>query len=105
MYVRLCLSSMENPPDVEQVRKRLAETDPGAPEKYQLKVAQSMCGIIESGTIETEIDPDTTELDYLISRLSVRDGDDDPSLRTKWNYWLGQMSYFSEEDYERYKVE
>jgi len=68
------------------------------------KVAREMCRLLESGILEKHIDAQPIDLEYLVSRLDIRDGNDNPNLKTKWNYWLGQMSFMFSDKYNRYKV-
>ena len=67
-------------------------------------VAREMCRLLDSGVLDDDLDRATFGVDYLIGRLDVRDGDDNPSLQEKWNNWLGQMNYLHDADYGDYQT-
>lgn len=87
---------------LEEANQKLKQST-DASDTTRKAVAREMCRLLESGKLEEDIDQESLDLDYLISRLDKRDGEDNPTLSTKWNYWLGGMEYF-ENGYDRYKV-
>ena len=91
----------------QAAQTQLEKKEPDADPHVQQAVAEEMCRLLDSGKLEDDIDEDTYagpfDIEYLLSRLEVRGGDAD--LRTKWNYWIGQMCYFAGNDYERYKID
>ncbi len=89
---------------VERTRARLEDEEPGSTSRQRQVVAREMCRLLESRILDSDLDRDTVDIDYLVGRLDVRDGDDNPSLQEKWNNWLGQMNYLYDGDYARYQT-
>lgn len=87
-----------------KAESRLKELEPQKPIQVRKAVAREMCRLLDSGLLE-EADIDDPTLEYLLGRLDVRDGEDDPNLRTKWNTWVGEMDYFEDNDFRRFQVD
>jgi len=63
-----------------------------------------MCRLLRSGQLEKDAPEQDIGIEYLNSRLQIREGEDSPALKTKWNYWIGQMDYLNVDDYSQYKI-
>ncbi|MFP8890630.1 hypothetical protein ACLI4U_12750 [Natrialbaceae archaeon A-CW2] len=88
----------------EKAYQLLKEKEPNADATICRSVAREMCRLLDSGTLENDLERETVNIEYLVSRLEMREGDDNPSLKTKWNYWVGQKNSFFDGDYDRYQV-
>jgi hypothetical protein len=91
---------------IERAEKMLEEEENNASSRSRRAVAKEVCRLLDSGKLEEDLDDQVVDLEYLVSRLEVRDGDDNPSMVEKWNYWLGMMTSFSENkmDYTIYQI-
>ncbi|NLV09998.1 hypothetical protein GOC74_08650 [Halomicrobium mukohataei] len=87
---------------LEEANQKLKQST-DAPDRTRKAVAREMCRLLESGQLKEDIDRESPDLDYLLSRLEIREGKDNPTLDMKWNHWLGQIDFF-ENGYDRYKV-
>lgn len=89
----------------KEVQERLKETDPGSPSSKRRAVAVQMCRLLDSGKLDADLDNQEVNIDYLISRLDIRDGEDNPTLKEKWNTWVGEMDYLEGGGYNQYQIE
>jgi hypothetical protein len=87
-----------------EVKQALEEAEPGALDWQINLVAEQMTRLLDSGKLR-ELENTENTVDYVVSRLEVREGDDNPDIITKWNYWVGEMEYFNDGMFERYKVD
>lgn len=88
----------------QQIRQRLEEEEPNASPKVRQAVAREMNRLLESDLLEEDLEDQSVDVEYLISRLEVREGDDNPSLKIKWNHWIGEMDAFFAGEYSGYKI-
>jgi hypothetical protein len=88
----------------EEALEKLNEEEPDAEQSTRRAVATEMARLLESGNLSEDIEEQSIHIDYLISRLGVREGEDDPSLKEKWNTWIGEMDYIHEGGYNRYQI-
>lgn len=84
--------------------QKLKLKEPEADESTQRAVARKMGQLLESGKLDGDLENQSVDVEYLISRLEVREGDDNPSLKIKWNTWVGQMDYIHQGGYNRYQI-
>jgi hypothetical protein len=89
---------------VERAQERLSEEEPDASVRVRNSVAREMCRLLERGKLEQDLDRNDVGLEYLISRFDVRDGADNPELKTKWNTWIGEMHFIEEGGYNRHQI-
>jgi len=87
----------------EQKAREALKEEADAPVGMRKAVAKEMCRLLRSGKVDDYVEEHESGVDYLISRLEVREGDDNPDLKTKWNHWIGQMEFF-DGGFEQYKV-
>lgn len=88
----------------QKALKKLEEEEPNGEPAIRRAVAREMCRLLDSGILEKDVDDQTVDIEYLISRLEIREGEDNPSLKEKWNSWVGQMGYLFSGDYDRFQV-
>lgn len=88
----------------EKARQQLEEAKPNASPKSRQAIAEQMCQLLDSGILERDLDEQSPDIAYLISRLEIREGEDDPTLKMKWNSWVGHMNYLEEGDYNRFQI-
>lgn len=63
-----------------------------------------MCSLLHAGKLDEGLEDQDVGLEYLLDRLDVRDGDDNPSLKTKWNSLTGHMAYLHDTEYDQFQV-
>lgn len=77
---------------VGEARQRLSEQEPEASARLRNWIAREICRLVEREKLDEDLGRDDVALEYLISRLDVRDGADNPDLKTKWNTWIGEWT-------------
>lgn len=90
---------------VKEAESRLAKEEPDSTPGERQVVAREMCRLLDSGILEEDLDRETVDIEYLIGRLEVREGDDNPTLEMKWDHWLGMMESFEASDYTDYQTQ
>jgi len=88
----------------EVALRKLKEEEPDANNSTRRAVATEMVRLLESGRLDEDLEEQSADVNYLISRLQVREGEDNPTLKTKWNTWVGGMDYIHEGGYNRYQI-
>ncbi|KAA9396433.1 hypothetical protein Har1130_19365 [Haloarcula sp. CBA1130] len=88
----------------EEALRKLKKREPTANDSNRRAVANEMAHLLESGSLSEDLEDQSVDVDYLISRLEVREGEDNPSLKEKWNTWVGAMHYIHEGGYNRYQI-
>lgn len=88
----------------DEALEKLKKEEPDANDSTRRAVATEMARLLESGRLGEDVEEHSVDVDYLISRLGVREGEDNPTLKEKWNTWVGEMDYIHGGDYNRYQV-
>jgi len=88
----------------EEALRKLKLEEPDANNSTQRAVATEMARLLESGRLDEDLEEQSADVDYLISRLEVREGEDNPTLKEKWNTWVGEMDYIHGGGYNRYQI-
>ena len=88
----------------EEALDRLEQEEPDANSSTRRAVAKEMARLLESGRLDEDLEDQSADVEYLISRLELREGEDNPTLKEKWNTWIGEMDYINEGGYNRYQI-
>ena len=89
---------------MERALEILDQVEPNADPATRRAVAREMGRLLDSGKLDEDLENHSADVEYLISRLSVREGKDNPTLKVKWNTWVGQMDYIYDGGYNRHQI-
>ena len=88
----------------EEALRKLKEEEPTANDSNRRAIAKEMARLLESGKLSEDLEDQSADVDCLISKLEVREGEDHPTLKEKWNTWVGGMNFIHEGGYNRYQI-
>lgn len=88
----------------EEALQKLNQEEPSAGNATRRAVAEEMARLLESGRLDEDLEEQSADVEYLVTRLQVREGEDNPPLAEKWNSWIGEMEYIHEGRYNRHQI-